>query len=109
MLLGIDEVVLFFLGVAVFLAVIELGYRFGLRHSAEDDAALKSHTSVLQSALLGLLALLLGFTFAMAVSRFDLRRTLVLEESFDELSGRIRAGPGFIAAKIADDPPCCTK
>jgi hypothetical protein len=32
------------------------------------------------SAVLGLLALLLGFTFAMAVDRFEQRRTLVLDE-----------------------------
>lgn len=31
--------------------------------------------------MLGLLALLLGFTFAMAVSRFEARKSLVLEES----------------------------
>lgn len=35
----------------------------------------------LQGAVLGLLALLLGFTFAMAVQRFETRKSLVLEES----------------------------
>jgi hypothetical protein len=33
------------------------------------------------SGALGLLALLLGFTFALAVDRFDARRGLVLEEA----------------------------
>ena len=81
MLLGVDEVILFFLGVAIFLAVIELGYRLGLGHRDASDDAGRTHITALQSALLGLLALLLGFTFAMAVSRFETRKTLVLEES----------------------------
>lgn len=33
------------------------------------------------SAVLGLLALLMGFTFSMAVDRYDMRRTLVTEEA----------------------------
>ena len=41
----------------------------------------RNHVEALQSAVLVLLALLLGFTFAMAVSRFDTRKGLVLEEA----------------------------
>jgi len=81
MLWGLDEVALFFLNVFLFLVVIEVGWRLGFRHRRGDDEAAKSHVTALQSALLGLLALLLGFTFAMAVSRFDTRKSLVLEES----------------------------
>jgi hypothetical protein len=64
-----------------FLAVIEGCYRLGLRHRGADEESARSHVSTLQGALLGLLALLLGFTFAMAVSRFDTRKSLVLEEA----------------------------
>ena len=53
----------------------------GVRHRDPDDDTLKTHITALQSALLGLLALLLGFTFAMADSSFGTRKSLVLEES----------------------------
>jgi hypothetical protein len=50
-----------------------------IRSGLEDPA--KSELTTLQSAMVGLLALLLGFSFAMAESRFETRRQLVLEEA----------------------------
>lgn len=81
MLLGINEVLLFVIGVAIFLATLDLSFRLGLRHRVADDDAGRSHILALQAALLGLLALLLGFTFAMSVARFEARKSLVLEEA----------------------------
>lgn len=78
---GAHEIALFFAAVAIYLVVIEAGFRLGLRHRATDDEGGRSHVTGLQSALLGLLALLLGFTFAMAVNRYDLRKSLVIEEA----------------------------
>ena len=82
MLREIDETYIFFICVVVFLAIIELGFRLGRRQrrGAADEAA-KTHIGGLQTALLGLLALLLGFTFAMSVTRFEARKNLVLEEA----------------------------
>lgn len=59
----------------------EVGFRRGrvIRASLEDSA--KSELSILQGAMVGLLALLLTFSFAMAESRFETRRQLVLEEA----------------------------
>ena len=37
--------------------------------------------SMLEGAILGLLALMIGFTFAMALSRFEARRDAVLTEA----------------------------
>lgn len=76
-----SEFVLLAIAVALFLAAIELGFRIGRRFGPGDDDALHTHVSALQNALLGLLALLLGFTFAMSISRFDTRKDLVLEEA----------------------------
>ena len=61
----------------VILAVSEGGRWLGVR------AALKGADSVstLESAILGLLALMIGFTFAMALSRFEARRDAVLVEA----------------------------
>ena len=58
MLWGLDESVLFFGAVAVFLAVLEIGFRLGRRHRDPSDEAALSHVRELQAALLGLLALL---------------------------------------------------
>jgi hypothetical protein len=59
----------------------EVGYRLGLRLYSAKDAARKSQIGGIQGALLGLLGLLLGFTFAMAVGRYEARRDLVVKES----------------------------
>lgn len=63
------------------LIATELGFRRGrvIRGSLEDPA--KSELTILQGAMVGLLSLLLAFTFAMAESRFETRRQLVLEEA----------------------------
>jgi hypothetical protein len=58
----------------------ELGYRLARRSRAagEEEA---SQIGNWEGALLGMLALLIGFTFAMAVTRFDGRRELILDEA----------------------------
>jgi hypothetical protein len=61
------------------LAAAEVGFRVGLR--CTHDEARKAQVSGIQGAILGLLALLLGFTFAMAAGRYDDRRSLVLHEA----------------------------
>jgi hypothetical protein len=58
----------------------ELGFRFGLR-VPRGRAQHKDTLGGIQGAILGLLGLLLGFTFAMAAGRYDLRRELVLKEA----------------------------
>ena len=75
-----NEFLLFGGLVVVYFAASEVGYQLGRRRSGKFDEADKSHVGALQSALLGLLALLLGFSFAMAVSRYDMRKRLLLEE-----------------------------
>ena len=59
----------------------EFGFRVGLRLYRAHDEARKEQIGGTQGAMLGLLALLLGFTFAMAVGRYETRRTLVLTEA----------------------------
>ena len=77
---GLDEIILFFIVVAIFCVVLELAFRLGRHHRAHSNDSTRSHLTVLQTALLGLLALLLGFNFAMATSRFEARKTLIQEE-----------------------------
>ena len=63
------------------LVITELGFRLGLRLHKAEDAARKAQISGIQAGVLGFLGLLLGFTFAMAVDRYEARRTLVVKEA----------------------------
>lgn len=77
---------------AVLLGSAELGYRLGLRLHLAKDEARKSLIGGVQGAVLGLLALLLGFTFSMAVNRYETRRDLVLKEANAIGTTWLRAG-----------------
>jgi hypothetical protein len=63
------------------LVLAESGYRFGLGALRRDAETAKGHSGAVQGAVLGLLGLLLGFSFAMSVGRYDARRSLVVEEA----------------------------
>src|SRR5437899_935335 len=64
----------------VLLALSEFGWRVGLARSRVKPGQMKDGGSV-PAAVLTLLGLLLGFTFAMAVSRHETRRELVVQEA----------------------------
>lgn len=83
--------------VAILLALAEIGFESGLRlHQAEDEAR-KSQVGPLQAAVLGLLALLLGFTFAMAVQRYDVRHELVVKAANS-------IGTAYLRAELLPEP-----
>jgi hypothetical protein len=63
------------------LAFAEVGYRVGQRrHSRTGDTG-RGHFNMVQASMLGLLALLLGFTFDMSNVRYETRRQLVQEDA----------------------------
>lgn len=59
----------------------ELGYRLGGRGRQAHNELTRTQVISIQGSTLGLLALLLGFTFAMALSRFEYRKQMVVQES----------------------------
>ena len=59
----------------------EAGCRWGRRGLPRTDDARRGHIFAVISSLLGLLALLLSFTFAMAADRYNTRRRLVGNEA----------------------------
>lgn len=63
------------------LLVIEGGYRIGRRNEGEEPPTAKAHVNAIQASLLGILALLLGFTFSSALQRYDVRSQAVVEEA----------------------------
>ena len=66
---------------ALVLLATELGYRVGRHRPKGENEQASAVRATLNGALLGLLGLLLGFTFSMAVTRFDARRALVLADA----------------------------
>src|SRR6266478_2890733 len=74
----------------VLLALSEFGWRVGLARSRAKPEKAGDSGSV-PAAVLTLLGLLLGFTFAMAVSRHDARRELVVQEANSMLTTARRA------------------
>src|SRR5215469_15668067 len=68
--------------VIAFVALSEVGWRTGLaRRRASPEKTKDTTKSSVPAAVLTLLGLLLGFSFAMAVSRYEARRELVVQEA----------------------------
>jgi hypothetical protein len=67
----------FVVGLALVLALSEIGWQLGTRAVGRGS----SNLTTLESAMLGLLALMIAFTFSMALSRFEARRDAVLNEA----------------------------
>lgn len=96
-----DVNIWFILGASVvlFLGATWLGFAMGRRaqQSGTDDYA-RTQLATIQAAILGLLALLLGFTFAMSMSRYDKRKQMVLEEA-NAISTT------FLRSQLLPEPP----
>ena len=70
------------LSLFVFMALaIELGYRTGIKFRIGDDQDRKEQINAIAEGLFVLLSLLVSFTLAMAVSRYDHRRELIVREA----------------------------
>lgn len=77
----INSVIIAGLLFALMAVTIELGYRLGLRIQSAVAEPFKAHVSTTLSSLLGILALLLGFTFSLSLQRYDSRNEAVVEEA----------------------------
>lgn len=60
-------------------AAAAIGFAVGLK--SRDRTEDKSEIGTIQASILGMLGLLLGFTFAIASSRYDSRRVLAIDEA----------------------------
>jgi len=70
--------VAFFVGTAIVFLASEFGWRLGTRTKGHGASG---NVSALEQSLLGFLALIVGFTFLMALTRFEMRRDAVLNEA----------------------------
>ena len=70
----------------LFLAIlffIEIGYRIGRRRLMKDPDYKGTGLGAIEGALFALLGLIIAFTFSNALTKFDVRRALVAEETND--------------------------
>lgn len=79
------------------LASVEIGFRVGQSRSRGSDSGKAMETGAIQGAMLGLLGLLLGFSFAGASGRFMERQDLISREA-----NSINAA--WLRADLLDEP-----
>lgn len=79
------------------LVALEAGFRIGRRATGGADASLSSQVGAIQGALLGLLGLLLAFSFAAAGARFLERQDLIVQEAN-------AIGTAYLRADLLDEP-----
>ena len=99
---ALDDAPLGLIGLLILLALlsaVELGYRghIGLRRLRGEQGPGKGSPDHLLSAVLGLLALLLGFTFSLALNRYETRRELVVQEAN-------AIGTTWLRARLLEEP-----
>lgn len=81
--------------VAALIVAAVLGWK--LRHRQQDENAASDQEGYILTAVSGLLALLIGFTFSLAIDRFDERRDAVLQEAQAIQSA-------YLKAQVLDEP-----
>lgn len=90
-----QEILLFWLFIITFstlLLAFESGLFLGKRHQLVSEPEDRSPIGSIVAATLGMLAFLLAFTFGLAATKFDERRTLVIEEANAIGTTYLRAG-----------------
>src|SRR3984957_14127054 len=78
----IDYPSLLFIFLFVFYAIaLEIGFRLASRSRENEDPDLHEQAVGVRDGVIVLLSLLLGFTLALALPRYDLRRQLIVDEA----------------------------
>ena len=94
---NINSIVIALLLFVAIIAANELGIYFGekFERKADDDA--KSQSSSIQGGILGMLALIIGFSFSMSVSRYDNR-------AIEEVAEANAIGTAMLRTQLLPDP-----
>lgn len=96
-LYNVNELLIIGVLMIVYIGSAEIGFRAGRKVRSHIDSSSRSAIDGIQTAALGLLALLLAFTFSMAISRFETRRQLVVEDSN-------AIGTTFLRSRLLPEP-----
>ncbi len=91
---------LFFLFVLfpVSLGALALAYVLAVRHGKDEDGRGEAAFGLGQAAIFGLIALILGFSFAFAAERFEASRALIVDEAV--AIGKVNAHADFLPAAL---------
>jgi hypothetical protein len=102
MLIFVCLVLALFAGI---LACIEIGWRIRARNLATETEKSDAGLNALDGAVFGLMGLLIAFTFSGAASRFDTRRTLIVQETNDIGTAYLRIDmlPADAQARLRQD------
>ena len=76
-----NEWLIFIISSAIFFLATEVAFRVGCIGRSSADESTKSQAATFEGAILGLLGLLLAFTISMSLSRIEMRKQMVVEES----------------------------
>lgn len=96
-----SSVLICFILLIAMIAGLELGFRGGRLWQERVNDGQKSQLGAVQGSLLGLLALLLGFTFSLALQRFDDRSKAVIDEA--NAIGTALLRTSLLDASVRDD------
>ena len=77
----INSAVIAIILLVLILAAYEICFRIARYYQKNSNDEIKSQSNSIQAGILGLLALLLGFTFNMGLQRFDDRSLAVIDEA----------------------------
>ncbi len=91
-LFQIDSMIIVAILFVLSVLILEFGYRVGLRMGRRLDKDDRGVVDGVYAAIVGLVALLVGFTFAMSASRYDARKQLVLAEANALGTAALRCG-----------------
>lgn len=95
---GLNSTTITFSIVALMVLAMEAGSRIGLRARAHVTDKSRAQIETVQTSLLGLLALMLGFTFSIALDRHNNRSLAVVNEAN-------AIGTAFLRTDLLPDPP----
>lgn len=94
----LDPLLICLVLMGVWVVALEIGFQVKKRRmKGGSDSIEKADIALILGAVLTLLALLLGFTYAMAMGRFEARRQLVIEEAN-------AIGTTYLRAKALPEP-----
>ncbi|WP_372760730.1 hypothetical protein [Litorivivens sp.] len=81
LLYGFSSIAITFVLFALIIGCNEAGFRIGRFVQRQTNDEVKTLTGAIQGSILGLLALMLGFTFSMSMQRYDARNQALIHEA----------------------------
>lgn len=77
----VNQWMVFLIATLLLIGLAHAGYRSGAAFRRRNTEVAENHSGSVQGAVLGLLGLLLGFSFAMAVGHYDERCSLIVDDA----------------------------